>query len=108
VDDVWTRVAGERRALADFLETLAPADWEVRSLSPDWTVRGVVAHVAWGPGQPPAELMADLARSGFRINRATAENARRWGKREPALTGRPVGREELTGPGAPALYERLS
>jgi hypothetical protein len=24
------------------------------------------------------------------------------------ITGRPVGREELTGPGAPALYERLS
>ncbi|MGH3972573.1 MAG: maleylpyruvate isomerase family mycothiol-dependent enzyme [Pseudonocardiaceae bacterium] len=43
--------------LADFLETLEPADWEVRSLCTNWTVRDVVAHVAWGPTQAPMERM---------------------------------------------------
>jgi uncharacterized protein (TIGR03083 family) len=84
VDDVWTHVAAERRTLADFLETLEPADWEVQSLCAAWTVRDVVAHVGWGPTQPPAERMAALLKGGFRINRISAGHSRRWGKQEPA------------------------
>lgn len=69
--------------LADFLETLEPADWEVRSLCTDWTVRDVVAHVAWGPTQAAMERMLVFAKGGFRINRVSAEHARRWGKQTP-------------------------
>jgi uncharacterized protein (TIGR03083 family) len=83
VIDVWTHVAAERRTLADFLETLEPADWDVRSLCTEWTVRDVVAHVAWGPTQPPMERMVVFAKGGFRINRVSAEHARRWGTRTP-------------------------
>ncbi len=32
--------------LEGLLESLAPADWDVQSLCPDWTVRGVVEHLA--------------------------------------------------------------
>lgn len=81
--DVWTHVAGERRMLADFLETLEPADWDVRSLCTDWTVRDVVAHVAWGPTQAPMERMVMFAKGGFRINRVSAEHARRWATQPP-------------------------
>ena len=83
-DDVWTHVAAERRSLADFLETLAPADWEVPSLCAGWAVRDVVAHVVWGPGQSSAAAMVGFARAGLRLNRGVAQTARRWGRREPA------------------------
>ncbi len=35
----------ERGDLAEFLGTLAPADWEAPSLCANWTVKDVVAHV---------------------------------------------------------------
>jgi len=82
--EVGPLIAAERRELADFLGTLAPADWEVPSLCPAWRVRDVVAHVVYGPIEPPAETLVGVARSGFRINRAVAESARRWGREEPA------------------------
>lgn len=84
VDEVWAHVAAERRSLADFLATLAPADWEVPSLCAGWAVRDVVAHVVWGPGQSSAAAMSSFVRAGFRLNRAVADTARRWGRREPA------------------------
>lgn len=82
--DVWPLVAAERRELGDFLETLAPADRDAPSLCPGWAIRDVVAHIVWGPGQPQLEMMLGLMRAGFRINHATAEMARRWGRR-PAV-----------------------
>lgn len=83
VIDVWTHVAAERRALADLLETLEPADWEVRSLCTEWTVRDVVAHIAWGATQPAPERLGALVKGGFRVNSVAAELARQWGRREP-------------------------
>lgn len=43
--DLKALAAGERRDLADFLETLSPQQWEMSSLCERWTVREVVAHV---------------------------------------------------------------
>lgn len=83
--DVWTHVAAERRTLADFLETLEHSDWDERSLCTDWAIRDVVAHVAWGPGEPARERVASFLRGGFRINRISAEHARRWGRSDPAV-----------------------
>ena len=82
--DVWAHVAAERRELADFLETLAPSDWDVRSLCTEWTVRDVVAHVIWGTSQPARERIGALVKGGFRVNRVVADMAKRWGRREPA------------------------
>lgn len=81
---MWRQVAAERRTLADFLETLQPADWDVPSLCARWRVRDVVAHIAWGPAQPFLRTLGGMVRSGFRPNRAVADTARRWGGREPA------------------------
>ncbi|MFC4942956.1 maleylpyruvate isomerase family mycothiol-dependent enzyme [Pseudonocardia sp. GCM10023141] len=87
--DVWSQIAAERRELADFLETLAPADWDVPSLCPGWAVRDVVAHIVWGPGQPWSQAMLEMLKGGFRINHVTAATARRWGRRPTAemITG---------------------
>lgn len=84
VVEVGPLLAVERRALADFLDTLAPADWEVPSLCPAWRVRDVVAHIGYGPIEPPVDTLLALARGGFRINHVVAESARRWGQQEPA------------------------
>jgi uncharacterized protein (TIGR03083 family) len=84
VVEVGPLIAAERRALADFLDTLAPADWDVPSLCPAWRVRDVVAHIVYGPIEPPVTALIGVARSGFRINHVVAESARRWGQEEPA------------------------
>jgi uncharacterized protein (TIGR03083 family) len=84
VVEVGPLVAAERQTLADFLDTLAPADWDVPSLCPAWRVRDVVAHIVYGPIQPPAESFLAVVRGGFRVNRVVAESARRWGLQEPA------------------------
>jgi uncharacterized protein (TIGR03083 family) len=44
-DAILRAVEAERRDLADLLDRLAPADWDVESLCADWTVRDVVAHL---------------------------------------------------------------
>jgi uncharacterized protein (TIGR03083 family) len=77
-------VAAERRALADFLDTLAPADWEAPSLCPAWRVRDVVAHIVYGPIEPHTAALLAVVRGGFQLNRVIAEKARRWGQEEPA------------------------
>ena len=82
--EVWSHIAAERRALADFLDTLSLADWNVPSLCPAWRVRDVVAHIVYGPTEPPAATLLAVMRGGFRINRVVAESARRWGQQEPA------------------------
>jgi hypothetical protein len=69
VADVGPLVATERRALADFLDTLAPADWDAPSLCPAWRVRDVVAHIVHGPTEPHAATLLAVARGGFRVNR---------------------------------------
>jgi uncharacterized protein (TIGR03083 family) len=84
VVDVGPLVAAERRTLADFLDTLAPAEWDVPSLCLAWRVRDVVAHIVHGPTQPHTATLLAVARGGFRVNRVVAESARRWGQQEPA------------------------
>ena len=84
VVDVGPLVAAERLELADFLDTLAPADWDVPSLCPAWRVRDVVAHIVYGPIEPHTGTLLAVARCGFRANRAVAESARSWAEQEPA------------------------
>jgi uncharacterized protein (TIGR03083 family) len=84
VAEVGPLVATERRVLADFLDTLAPADWDVPSLCPAWRVRDVVAHIVHGPTEPHAATLLAVVRGGFRVNHVVAESARRWGQQEPA------------------------
>src|ERR1019366_1455072 len=43
--DHWEAIASERRALADQLEGLSPAQWGTQSLCEAWTVRDVAAHL---------------------------------------------------------------
>lgn len=75
----------ERLALADFLETLGPTQWATRSLCGEWTVQDVAAHLAWAPRLRPSEMLPGIAKAGFRVNKASAEMAKRWAERGPEV-----------------------
>ncbi|MEV6288504.1 maleylpyruvate isomerase family mycothiol-dependent enzyme [Kribbella sp. NPDC051770] len=66
----------ERLGLIELLETLGPAEWSTPSLCGAWTVQEVAAHLAWAPVTPMAATLVALVRSGFRLNRASAEQSR--------------------------------
>jgi uncharacterized protein (TIGR03083 family) len=70
-------IAGERRALADMLEKLSPAQWEAPSLCAGWSVRHVVAHVTMPFRYPVPRFLAELARSGGRFGRTSDRVAAR-------------------------------
>jgi uncharacterized protein (TIGR03083 family) len=48
----WWVIEQERLSLADLLETLTDAEWDLPSLCDGWRVKDVAAHVALAP-QPP-------------------------------------------------------
>jgi uncharacterized protein (TIGR03083 family) len=72
---IWAHIDEQRADLADFLDTLAPEQWEAPSLCPGWTVRHVAAHIThsttnWG------KLSLELLRSGLRFNALTVRMSR--------------------------------
>lgn len=84
MSDLSQLVRTERLALIEFLETIGPAEWATPSLCGEWTVQDVAAHLAWAPVLNPLRLMVPLAKSGFRINKASAEMTKIWALRGPA------------------------
>jgi len=76
-------IKAERLALIDYLETLGPAEWATPSLCGEWTVQDVAAHIAWAPVLKPLKQLVPLAKSGFRLNKASADMAKVWAQRGP-------------------------
>src|SRR3712207_3090221 len=66
---VMEMAVAERAEMADFLESLSPAQWEMPSLCAGWRVREVAAHVISYEERSPAEMLALLARARFRPGR---------------------------------------
>jgi uncharacterized protein (TIGR03083 family) len=77
VDDsrIWAHIDEQRTDLADFLDTLAPEQWETPSLCAGWTVRQVVAHITHSTTNW-AKLSLELLRSGMRFNAVTLRMGR--------------------------------
>lgn len=81
--DVMRLAEAERRDLADFLESLKPDQWQVRSLCPEWTVNQVVAHLIsydelGGPG-----LLARFVKGWLRPGDVNAVGVREYATRTP-------------------------
>jgi uncharacterized protein (TIGR03083 family) len=87
----------ERLAFADFLATLSPDELATPSLCGAWTVQEVGAHLASASGGEVRELLAQLVRSGFRLNHASAELAKRWSRRGPEAIVRQLRENAETG-----------
>lgn len=68
--DPFALVAAERRALADLLETLTPAQWGRPSLCAGWSVQDVATHLMIGPTSPPAEAGQAVLAARGNIGRA--------------------------------------
>lgn len=77
--------AAERSELADFLDTLTPAEWETPSLCAGWTVRDVVAHMVSYEEHGAADLATRLLRARLRphrLNEVAIEEYRYRARRE--------------------------
>ncbi len=68
------------RDLTDLINGLGPNDWDVQSLCPDWTVRGVITHLAsvehalvgWLPtadnDKPPFEKVGEFLQQSAKLS----------------------------------------
>lgn len=72
MDAVRRAVAGERRRIADLVETLSPAQLDTPSLCGAWTVRQVAGHLLAAVDAPSGLTFVSILRGGFRIHRANA------------------------------------
>jgi uncharacterized protein (TIGR03083 family) len=69
-DARWDLIADERRALADLLDTLTPAQAAAPSLCGEWTVKDVAAHVMVGPTSSMPEVLLAMLRGRMSFHRA--------------------------------------
>jgi uncharacterized protein (TIGR03083 family) len=69
MDDIWTVVFGERKALAADLKSLDEGQWTVTSLCTEWTVRDTVAHMTATAKITPAAFFPKMLMSGFSLPR---------------------------------------
>jgi uncharacterized protein (TIGR03083 family) len=77
MSDVWELVHGERVALLRDLAVLDEAQWEVRSLSDEWTVREVAAHLVDNARTTRWGIVLAMARAGFNFDRQNAMGVER-------------------------------
>lgn len=70
MDNPFPLIAEERRAFADTLATLSPAQWSTPSLCAGWTVKDVAAHVMVGPTASMREVLVAMAKSGMNFDKA--------------------------------------
>jgi uncharacterized protein (TIGR03083 family) len=66
-ETIWKHIDGQRTALADFLDTLTPAQWSSPSLCKGWSVRDVAAHLTHSHLGLRTVARAAVA-SGFRFD----------------------------------------
>jgi uncharacterized protein (TIGR03083 family) len=77
--EVWIDVHDERESLLALLETLTQVEWSTQSLCAEWRVRDVVGHLVSETTMSIPKLVKGTVRSGFRINKFIATDARRTG-----------------------------
>ena len=80
----WAETQQERRDLADFLEGLAPVQWDSVLPDNDWRVREVAAHVIQGATESMTSALVGIARGGFKYDAYYDAKARELGSREPS------------------------
>ena len=105
MDTMWTVVRAERGALADDLNGLSDAQWEIPSLCPRWTVQDVVAHQTATASLSPVTFFVRFAVKGFNFDRfADGEIARRKGATPAETLARfRTVRESTSAPPGPKL-----
>jgi uncharacterized protein (TIGR03083 family) len=72
-ESIWPTIHAERQALADDLTGLSPQQWQTRSLSADWTVHEVLAHLVAAAKMTPLKFFPGLAGVGFDFHKYMAK-----------------------------------
>ncbi|MBQ0866615.1 maleylpyruvate isomerase family mycothiol-dependent enzyme [Streptomyces sp. RK75] len=75
--DIKQAIAAERTELAELLELLPEADWQVPSLCAGWRVREVAAHMSSGFRSSRSQVLRELLRARGNLHRMTDHCARR-------------------------------
>ncbi len=83
-DELVSMIAGERRRVADLIDSLDAAQLATPSLCGAWTVQQVAAHLIAPFAAPRRWLLPVLLRHGFRIHKANADLAARIARRPAA------------------------
>jgi uncharacterized protein (TIGR03083 family) len=74
--DLQAAITAERLRLADVLDDLGPAEWDVPSLCAGWTVKDVVAHMTLLTRLSRVVAFRGILAARFDVNRFIAEAAR--------------------------------
>jgi uncharacterized protein (TIGR03083 family) len=82
-DAYWDAVTSTRLALADYLCTLAPEEWDTESLCPGWRVRDVAGHLSVVPTITLREMAAAAPAAAFSPHRINSALAIRYGSLHP-------------------------
>lgn len=77
MSDVWTWVGIERQALVDDLAALEPAQWDLASWCPGWTVHDVAAHLVDNAKATTWGLVVAMARARFDFDRQNQQGVDR-------------------------------
>jgi uncharacterized protein (TIGR03083 family) len=72
--DIWPVIHAERKVLVADLSGLDAQQWSTASLSTEWTVRDVVAHMTATAKITPATFFTKLAGSGFNFGKLQAKD----------------------------------
>ena len=67
--DPWGPIKVDRELLADYLESLAPEDWDKPSLCEGWTVKGVATHLLVTPTMSKGKVFLAFVGSGFNLSK---------------------------------------
>jgi len=82
--DVRTLAREERLDFADFLETLAPEQWDEPTLCEGWNVRDVVAHVVSYDELARAQVARRFARARFSLRQSNEIGLAEYRTRPPS------------------------
>jgi uncharacterized protein (TIGR03083 family) len=82
--DLMPMVHAERHALADFLDTLAPAQWTSATWCEKWNVQDLVGHLTAAGNITAPHFFSGLVRTGFSFNRFVEGDLREYAAGTPA------------------------
>jgi len=85
-DSIWPTIHAERQALADDLTGLSPQQWQTRSLSSDWTVHDVLAHLVAAAKMTRLRFLPGLAAARFDFHNFMARLVAHEGAGGPEAT----------------------
>ena len=102
--DAWDHIQVDREALADYLATLSPTDWDTPSLCDGWTVKGVATHLLVTPTMSKVlRLRATDADWSTGDGPAVEGDAKHL---VSAMTGRDAAFDDLSGEGVDIMRSR--